>query len=59
MSLFKNLSLTERLKLRITRFLYFFNHPNDVNPNSTTGLQDLSTPNQRAARIQFSARIQW
>jgi len=49
--LFKNLSLTERLKLRITAdFFNFFNHPNDVNPNSTTGLQDLSTkPTSRAS----------
>ena len=59
-SLFKNFSFTERLKLRITAdFFNFFNHPNDVNPNSTTGLQDLSTQTTEPRVIQFSARIQW
>ena len=59
-SLFKNFSLTERLKLRFTAdFFNFFNHPNDVNPNATTGLQDLSTQTNEPRVIQFSARIQW
>jgi len=59
-SLFKNFSLTERLKLRITAdFFNFFNHPNDVNPNNTTGLQDLSSQTNEPRVIQFSARIQW
>jgi hypothetical protein len=59
-SLFKNFSVTERTKLRFTAdFFNFFNHPNDVNPNSTTGLQDLSQQTNDPRIIQFSARIQW
>jgi hypothetical protein len=59
-SLFKNFSLSERLKLRLTAdFFNVFNHPNDVNPNSTTGLQDLSTQTNDPRIIQFSARLQF
>ena len=42
-----------------SEFFNFFNHPNDVNPNGTTGLQDLSTQTNEPRVIQFSARIQW
>lgn len=60
LSLFKNFSLTERVRLRFTAdFFNVFNHPNDVNPNSTTGLQDLSTQTNDPRIIQFSARVQW
>ena len=59
-SVFKNFSLTERIKLRFTAdFFNVFNHPNDVNPNGTTGLQDLSTQTNEPRIIQFSARLQW
>jgi hypothetical protein len=59
-SLFKNFSLTETMKLRFTAdFFNAFNHPNDVNPNSTTGLQDLSQQTNDPRIIQFSARFQW
>src|SRR3954454_4151722 len=59
-SLFKNFTLRERLKLRFTAdFFNFFNHPNDPNPNGTTGLQDLSQQTKEPRIVQFSARIQW
>jgi len=59
-SFFKNFSLSERTKLRFTAdFFNFFNHPNDVNPNATTGLQDLSQQTNDPRIVQFSARIQW
>jgi hypothetical protein len=42
-SVFKHFKLTERLQTRLTAdFFNVFNHPNDLNPDSTTGLQDLS-----------------
>jgi hypothetical protein len=59
-SLFKNFSLTERMRLRFTAdFFNVFNHPNDVSPNATTGLQDLSQQTNDPRIVQFSARIQW
>ena len=59
-SLFKTFSVSERLKVRFTAdFFNAFNHPNDVNPNSTTGLQDLSQQTNEPRIVQFSARIQW
>jgi hypothetical protein len=59
-SLFKNFSLTERLKLRFTAdFFNAFNHPNNGNPNSTTGLQDLGTQPNEPRIIQFSLRVTW
>ena len=59
-SLFKNFSLGEHAKVRFTAdFFNFFNHPNDVNPNATTGLQDLSTQTNDPRIIQFSLRLTW
>lgn len=59
-SFFKNFLLTERMKLRFTAdFFNFFNHPNDANPNSTTGLQDLSLQTNEPRIVQFSLRFQW
>ena len=55
-----NFSLTERLKLRFTAdFFNAFNHPNNGNPNSTTGLQDLSTQSNEPRIVQFSLRLTW
>ncbi len=57
-SVFKNFSITESVRLRVTAdFFNAFNHPNDSNPNSTTGLQDLSTQPNDPRTIQFSLRL--
>jgi len=59
-SFFKNFSLTERVRLRFTADMFnFFNHPNDGNPNGTTGLQDLSVQSNEPRVIQMSLRLQW
>ncbi len=60
LSLFKNFQITERVKTRFTAdFFNFFNHPNDVTPNQTTGLQDLSVQANDPRIIQLSLRVEW
>jgi hypothetical protein len=60
MSAFKNFTFKERYKLRLTGdFFNLFNHPNNVNPDSTTGLMDLSVQANDPRIIQFSARVEW
>jgi hypothetical protein len=57
-SVFKNFRVTERVAVRFTAdFFNMFNHPNDVNPNATTGLQDLSQQVNEPRIIQFSLRL--
>jgi hypothetical protein len=59
-SLFKNFVFKERYNVRFTAdFFNAFNHPNDGNPNATTGLQDLSTQTNDPRIIQFSLRFSW
>jgi hypothetical protein len=59
-SLFKNFSIAEKTQLRFTAdFFNMFNHPNNQNPNNTTGLQDLSVQTNEPRIIQFSLRLQW
>ncbi len=59
-SVFKNFIFTETKRLRFTAdFFNVFNHPNDVNPNSRTGLQDLSRQANEPRIIQFSLRFEW
>jgi hypothetical protein len=59
-SVFKYFDITEKTRLRITSdFFNLFNHPNDVNPNSTTGLVNLSVQANDPRIIQFSARIEF
>jgi hypothetical protein len=59
-SVFKNVQFTERYNLRLTAdFFNAFNHPNDGNPSSSTGLQDLSTQANEPRIIQFSLRFQF
>jgi hypothetical protein len=59
-SLFKNIGITERVKLRFTAdFFNAFNHPVDVAPNGTTGLQDLSVQSNSPRIIQLSLRLTW
>jgi hypothetical protein len=60
LSVYKYFSITERVKARFTAdFFNAFNHPVDVTPNATTGLQDLSTQLNEPRIIQFSLRVQW
>ena len=60
LSLFKSFALTERIKARITAdFFNVFNHPVDVAPDATTGLQDLSRQSNQPRIIQFSLRVSW
>ncbi len=59
-SIFKNFIITETMRLRLTGdFFNALNHPNDNNPNSSTGLQDLSVQSNAARIIQLSARFEW
>lgn len=58
MSLFKNFQIAERTQLRFTAdFFNAPNHPVDVGPNATTGLQDLSQQANDPRIIQFSLRL--
>ena len=59
-SVFKNFQLAEKVQLRFTAdFFNAPNHPLDVAPNATTGLQDLSVQNNDPRIVQFSARLSW
>jgi hypothetical protein len=59
-SMFKNFSLTEQIKLRFTAdFFNGLNHPNDGSPDTTTGLQDLTVQTNEPRTIQFSLRLSW
>ncbi|MFN7929435.1 MAG: hypothetical protein U0Y68_16105 [Blastocatellia bacterium] len=60
LSLFKNFSFREHGKLRVAGdFFNAFNHPVDVSPNPTTGLQDLSQQANSPRTIQLSLRVEW
>jgi len=60
LSVFKNFKFKERSNLRFTSdFFNVFNHPDDVNPNSVTGLQNLGQQSNEPRIIQFSLRIEW
>ena len=57
---FKYFDLTERAKLRFNAdFFNAFNHPNNVLPNTTTGLIDLSRQANDPRIIQFGLRLEW
>jgi len=57
-SLIKNIYFTEAFRLRFSAdFFNSFNHPNDIAPNSRTGLQDLSRQQNDPRIIQFSLRF--
>ena len=59
-SIFKNFQFTEQMRLRFTAdFFNVFNHPIDVAPNTTTGLQDLSVQGNEPRIIQFSLRFEF
>jgi Carboxypeptidase regulatory-like domain len=57
---YKNFRIREGSTIRIKGdFFNAFNHPNDINPNMTTGIQDLSQQNNDGRTIQISLRIDW
>lgn len=61
-SVFKHFRAAERVDLRLTADvfnLFLFNHPDDVNPSSGTGLQDLIVQANAPRIIQFSLRVSW
>ena len=56
----KSFALTERANLQFSAdFFNAFNHPVDVDPNGTTGLQDLSQQANAPRVIQLRGRISW
>ena len=58
LSLFKNFYINEDMNLRFTAdFFNAFNTPMDVDPNATSGLQDLSRQRNEPRIIQFSLRF--
>lgn len=58
MGLNKTFSIRESTKLQIKADAFnFLNHPNDVNPNMYTGLQDLSMQANEPRIFQFLARL--
>jgi hypothetical protein len=59
-TLFKYVSFTEKVKLRLSGdFFNFLNHPNDLNPNATTGLINLSQQANDPRIIQIGARVEF
>ncbi|MBI3681747.1 MAG: TonB-dependent receptor [Acidobacteria bacterium] len=59
-SVYKNFQVAEAFRVRFSAdFFNAFNHPNDGNPNATTGLQDLSTQPNAPRIIQFSLRLEF
>ena len=60
LSAFKYFDIMERMKLRFSAdFFNFFNHPNDLAPNTTTGLVNLSQQANDPRIIQFSLRLEF
>ncbi|MGE0128293.1 MAG: TonB-dependent receptor [Blastocatellales bacterium] len=59
-SLFKNFRFLESGNIRFTAdFFNAFNHPVDVAPNATTGLQNLGVQANTPRTIQLSLRVEW
>jgi hypothetical protein len=60
LAVYKNLQVWQNVRARFSAdFFNVFNHPNDVAPNSTTGLQDLSRQLNNPRIIQLSLRVDW
>lgn len=60
LTIFKYFTFTERVKLRLSGdFFNVLNHPNDLNPNTTTGLVDLSKQVNDPRIIQIGARLEF
>ncbi len=57
---FKNFNFTEGTQLRLQAdFFNVFNHPNDPDPDGTTGLQDLWRQSNDPRIIQLGVRFTW
>jgi hypothetical protein len=57
---YKNFQIKESTILRFKAdFFNAFNHPNDLSPNTTTGMQNLSAQANDGRTIQFSLRLDW
>lgn len=57
-SLYKGFTIKEKYRVRIAGdFFNAFNHPNDVNPNTTTGLIPMNQQSNGARVIQLSAKF--
>ncbi|MFN7995018.1 MAG: carboxypeptidase regulatory-like domain-containing protein [Bryobacteraceae bacterium] len=60
LTLFKYFEITERMRLRLAGdFFNAFNHPNSLNPNSSTGLINLSQQANDPRIIQIGARFEF
>lgn len=60
LSVFKNFRIKERVGVRFAAdFFNAFNHPNDQDPNATTGLQNLDFQRNDPRIIQLSLRVDW
>ena len=60
LSIYKNIKIKERVNMRFSAdFFNAFNHPNDIGPDTTTGLQDLSRQWNDPRTIQFSLRTEF
>ncbi|MCI0664136.1 MAG: TonB-dependent receptor [Acidobacteria bacterium] len=60
LSFYKNFKFKERVETRFSAdFFNIFNHPVDVGPDATTGLQDLSRQLNDPRIIQLSLRVVW
>jgi len=58
LSIFKHFYFTEDMKLRFTAdFFNFLNHPNNGNPNSTSGLVNLGVQSNEPRTLQLSLRL--
>jgi hypothetical protein len=58
LALYKNFKFGESMNARFSAdFFNFFNHPNDDNPNTTTGLQNIARQTNSPRIIQFSLRF--
>lgn len=59
-ALVKYITIKGSTRIRIEGdFFNAFNHPNDVSPNGSTGLQDLSQQANEPRIIQLSLRLEW
>jgi hypothetical protein len=57
---YKNFRIKESANIRFSGdFFNFFNHPNDLNPASDTGLQDLTRQANDPRIIQLSLRLEF